>query len=365
MNTAQLQFNIIFTPYTAEYLSPFISTLLEWTDCRYRIVANACNAADIDLLETLCDGDARLEFLVAPGETMIDHGSMLNWLLERTDSPWFCFMDSDIMATGPYMERIAGHLEHHDVFSTGHPLWHSPDDIVIPPAFRRIHGIHFGTTDGKCLGGTYFAIYNSEKLRTEMQTTGVDFRIYRWENVPDTHRETLRSAGLDKLEYDTGMLLMSLMHANGVRFSAEDLENVCHLGGFSSRAEDEPAYYFRGRPDRIAINLLGGVLAAPLFYLADSWYALRRPAFGVSPSESRCMPFSERRLLEGRIRKRRNTARYFKALMQSLLGGTPKPQVPKLGYAPAEQRIAVAGQQIERLYAQYFATHPERKLAGH
>jgi hypothetical protein len=350
MNTANLQFNIIYTPHTAEYLLPLLGSLLEWTDCSYRIVANGCAAAEQQVLRDYCTADERLEFMLAPGSDMIDHGSMLNWLLESTTSDWFCFMDSDILATGEYLEHIAGCMNDCDVYSSGHPLWYAPEDIVLPKSFRRLHGIHFGTTDGISLGGTYFAVYNRKVLIDAMQKTGVDFRIYRWENVPSQHHATLRDAGLDKLEYDTGMLLMSLMHTAGVRFRAEDLQPLRHLGGFSSRADDEPAYYYRGRPDRIAVQFFGGAFAAPLLYLADCWYAFRRPSPGVSPAESATMPFAERRILEGRIRKRRNTARYFKALMQGLRGNQVLPAVPKLGHAPAEQRIAAVSEDVARLY---------------
>jgi len=351
MNTADLQFNIIYTPNTAEYLLPLIGSLLRWTDCRYRIIANGCAADEQQTLSEYCRSDDRLEYLLAPGEGMTDHGSMLNWLQAQTDSEWFCFMDSDILATGKYLDHIAAEMEHCEVYSTGHPLWHAPEDIALPPAFRRLHGIHFGTTDGKCLGGTYFAVYNNMMLTEALQKYGIDFRIYRWEHVPERHREKLRKAGLDKLEYDTGMLLMSLMYTDGLRFVAEDLEEVRHLGGFSSRADDEPAYYYRGRPDRIAVKLLGGALARPLLYLADCWYASRRPSPGVSPEESASMPFAERRILEGRIRKRRNTARYFKSLMQCLRDDLPAPPVPRLGHKPAEQRIAAVTRDVERLYA--------------
>jgi hypothetical protein len=353
MNTAELQFNIIFTPHTAEYLSPFIHSLLKWTDCRYCIVNNGCNENDQNLLKTLCDSHDRLEYLTVSENKMIEHGIALNWLQKNTRSPWFCFMDSDILATGPYMADITAYMSKCDVFSTGHPLWHTPDDITLPESFRRLHGIHFGTSDGKCLGGTYFAVYDNEVLTEAMNSNGVDFRIYRGDSVPEQHRATLREIGLDKLEYDTGMLLMSLMYANGKRFCVEDLQAVRHLGGFSSRADDEPAYYYRGQADRIAVKLLGGVFAAPLLYLADCWYAFRRPSPGVTPEESRMLPFAERQLLEGRIRKRRNTTRYFKALMQSLKENKPRPPLPILGYAPAERRIAEVSEDVARLYRDY------------
>jgi len=353
MNTSELQFNIIFTPHTVRYLGPFVHSLLKWSTCDYRIVNNGCGSDEQKLLQELCATSDRLEYLNMSEDEMIQHGIALNWLLERTASPWFCFIDSDILATGPFLEDIAAELENADVFSTGHPLWHSPADIVLPPSFQRLHGIHFATTDDKVLSGTYFAVYRKEVLEEAMQSTGVDLRIYRWDDVPERHHAALRQAGLVKLEYDTGMLLTSLMYAQNVRFAVRDLEQICHLGGFSSRAGDEPAYYYRGTIDRIAVRFLGGLFSTPLLYLADCWYAIRRPSPGVSAAESRSMPFAERRLLEGRIRKRRNTARYFKAVMNHFMAGETPPPVPALGHGPAEDRLAKGAHALISLYQEH------------
>jgi hypothetical protein len=353
MDTSELQFNIIFTPHTAEYLSPFIHSLLKWSDCQYRIVNNGCGPEAQAILKDLCATDERLEYLSFSEDEMLQHGVALNWLLERTDSPWFCFMDSDILATGPYLESIAKYMANYDVFSSGYPLWSAPEDITLPEHFRRLQSIHFDTADGKRLGGTYFAVYSKDKLTAAIESMEVDFQIYHWEQVPERHRKTLTEIGLDKLEYATGMLLMSLMHAYGTRFSSENIPQLCHLGGLSSRAEDEPAVYYRGKADRIAAEWLGGALAAPLLFLADSWYARSRPSPGVTVEESNSLPFHERRLIEARIRKQRNTGRYFKALMQSLLAGTPPPQAPVLGHAPAERRIADAAVEVAEIYRTY------------
>jgi|ETNmetMinimDraft_15_1059895.scaffolds.fasta_scaffold47541_2 hypothetical protein len=67
--------------------------------------------------------------MVASEDEMLEHGIILDWAHERTDESWFCFMDSDILTTGPCNEAIAKHLEQCDVFSSGHPLWHAPEDI--------------------------------------------------------------------------------------------------------------------------------------------------------------------------------------------------------------------------------------------
>ncbi len=145
---------------------------------------------------------------------------------------------------------------------------------------------------------------------------------------------------------------MSLMHLRGARLCVAEMPQLIHLGGFSARAEDEPADYYRGLPDRIAVAF-GRRAAQHLLYLADSWYAIRRTSPGVTAAESRAMPFNERRILEGRIRKRLGTARYFKKLLQNLLADAPPPPLPILGYPPAERRIAAATAHIAQNYRQF------------
>ncbi|MBS93307.1 MAG: hypothetical protein CL799_02505 [Chromatiales bacterium] len=277
--------------------------------------------------------------MVASEDEMLEHGIILDWAHERTDESWFCFMDSDILTTGPCNEAIAKHLEQCDVFSSGRPLWHAPEDIILPDGFKRLQGSYFATADGKELGGAYFAIYSNALLTRIKQATGVGFRFYRWDEVPEELRETLDNAGLKKMDYDTGKLLMSLMHAKGARFRSEDLPQLRHLGGFSAEAGIGRWVHYRGFFDRLATRLLGGALAIPLFYLADTWYALTDPLPGISKDQNRQLSLAERRVFQCRRRKRINTSRYFNMLLRHWGTGQREPREPALGYPPADQRI--------------------------
>jgi len=66
--------------------------------------------------------------------------------------------------------------------------------------------------------------------------------------------------------------------------------------------------------------------------------------------QSRQLPFAERRIMQSRARKRINTARYFNALLHHMLHGGAKPEVPILGYRPAEQRIADVSKHVQALF---------------
>ncbi len=362
MNTAELQFNIIYTPHTARHLSMFVPSLLEWMDSRFRIIANGCLPDEVQLLQNLCTTDARLEFLMISEDSMIPHGHALNWLQERTDSPWFCYMDSDVIATGPFMQTVAAHLDHGDVFSSGLPLWHSHEDTILPTSFRRMQGSHIWTDDGTCIGCDYFAVFNNELLTRIIKTTSIGFQTYRWDDIPAAQQDLLQQMHMDKTDYDTGKVLTALLLNEGARYTYEDLPGLRHLGGFSLEgfsdiAEEDAAFIYRGGFDRLAVDFLGGLLSVPLLYLADTWYGLRRTAPGLSREEHDAMPLAEKRILASRIRKRINTARYFNVMMRAQLDGIEPPGYPVLGHRPAEQRLVDAAKRIREIIAKH---HPDK-----
>jgi hypothetical protein len=352
MRTADLTFNIIFSPRTATYLSPFVLSLLKWSDCRYRLVANACSAEDVELLKKLAASDDRLEFLMFSETELIEHGKTLSWLQKRTDDPYFCFMDSDIIATGPFMGKVAERLEHCDVVCSGAPIWYAPEDLVVPRAFRRIQGSHLETDSGQCVASSYFVIFDNAKLSETLKEDGVDFPVARWENLSESIRTRLQSVALDKVDYDTCKVVVGLMLEQGAKFEYVWLDNLIHIGGFSDKAGDGLPFIYRGGADRLAVKLGLGPLRHLTMYLADIWYGLRIPAYGLSAAEHRKIPFTEKRILASRNRKRLNTARYFNVLLRSLIDGIAPPPLPVLGHAPAERRIAEASAHIRNLFSE-------------
>jgi hypothetical protein len=355
MNTAELQFNIIYTPYTARSLSMFIPSLLEFMDCRFRIIANGCLPDEVQILRNICAQHERLEFLMLSEDGMMPHGYALNWLHERTEGPWFCYMDSDVIATGPFIDSVAAQLDNSDVFSSCLPLWHAPEDAVLPAAFRRMQGSHIWTDDGVCIGCDYFAVFNNELLTKIMKANDIGFQTYRWDDIPAKQQALLRKMRMDKTDYDSGKVLTALLLHEGARYSYEDIPNLRHLGGFSANAGDGKTFDYRGGFDRLAVNFANGLLATPLLYLADLWYGIRRTAPGLTREEHDALPLAEKRILQSRIRKRRNTARYFYVMMRALLEGTKPPGQPILGHRPAEERLVDTAACIKEIIARHHA----------
>ena len=343
MKTAELQFNVIYTPGTVRYLTPFILTLLRWSDCRYRIVANGCSDSECELLTEICNLDDRLDLLIMPEKRMVPHGETLDFLHARTDSDYFCFMDSDILAVGPFLDDFRADLENSELFSSCLPLWFNDHDITIPDYFQHMHGIHAYTESGQTIACDYFVVYDNKVFTETRKATGVGLAVCGWNDIAPANQQILRDMGQARDDYDSGKVLTLLMAARGTKINFRQSDNLNHIGGFTEVGALKGAMlYSRGRADRIA-NLLPGALANGLIYLADVWYAWKRG----TPDNSR----RENLNLVSRMRRRTTTARYFYLLIVGLMDDKPVPAVPKLGDAIAEQRLADVTKKITALIA--------------
>jgi hypothetical protein len=343
MQSADLQFNIIYTPGSVRYLTPFVTTLLEWSDCRYRLVANGCSPAECELLQAICALSDRLELLIMPEQRMVPHGEALNFLHARTDADYFCFMDSDILATGPFLDDFRTELEQADLFSSGLPLWHNESDITIPQHFRHMHGIHAYTDTGLTIACDYFVVYDNKAFVAARAATGADLAVCGWHQIAPDNQQAIQKLGQQRADYDSGKVLTLLMAARGARIRFRQSDKLQHIGGFTEAGVRPGALlYSRGRLDELACALPYSMSRALLAF-ADGWYAWRRGPADNSRSEN----FS----LASRIRRRSTTARYFYLLIVGLMDDKPVPQVPRLGDRVAEQRLATISSAIRELIA--------------
>jgi hypothetical protein len=331
MNTSELQFNIIYTPGTVRYLTPFVPTLLRWSDLSFRLVANGCTDEECELLQAICATDDRLELLIMPEKRMVPHGETLDFLHERTDADYFCFMDSDILATGPFLDDFRADLAEAEVFSSCLPLWHNLDDITIPSYFDHMHGIHAYAESGLTIACDYFVIYDNKAFTETRAATGVGLTVVGWDNIAPENQRAIKELGQQRKDYDSGKVLTMLMASRGARIRYRQSDNLKHIGGFTEVGALKGALlYSRGRMDNFA-NTLPGALGRGAIHLADTWYAWKR-----GPKNNK---WRENLSLASRIRRRNTTARYFYLLLIGLMDDQPIPKVPKLGDAVAEQRL--------------------------
>jgi len=344
MNISDLQFNIIYTPDTVRYLTPFILTLLKWSDCRYRLVANGCLDEELELLQAVSELDSRLELLVMPEKRMVPHGETLNFLHERTDSDYFCFMDSDILATGPFMSEFQEDMENAEVFSSCLPLWHVEKDITIPDFFESMHGIHAYTSDGATIACDYFVVYDNKAFTEARQATGVGLPVLAWEDIGPENQHALQDLGQRRSFYDSGKALTLLMAAQGARIKYRQSERLKHIGGFTEVGVlDDGPLAARGRLDALA-HLLPRAIGRVAIKIADVVYAVRHGVEKITRRENLAWVSQGRR--------RNIAARYFYLLLIGLMDDKPVPDVPLLGDAAAEQRLSDVTEDIRVLLRQ-------------
>jgi hypothetical protein len=339
-----LTFNIVYTPGTVKYLQLFVFSLLKWLDCSFRLVGNGCGAEETRLLRSLCRTSPRLEFLALPFRRHVRHGKALNYLQALERSETFCFMDSDIMATGAFLNDLAPYLSRFAGVFSGSPVFCKDGERVLTEGFPYIVGLFNRTDEGVCLGGTYLAMYDNAVLTRVMQSSGVGFERYSWADVPAGCRDRLAEAGFKKTWYDTGKLINLVLHGRGEQLVFIDSSCLQHTAGMSwfalreigigrrQRARRSPAWWLRRALRRRVIARDRKTAKAQPLVIADA-EAMRREA--------------ERRA------KRQAASRYFFELLRSLSEDCPRPAVPEMNDPEIEERIGVVGADIAALYEEF------------
>jgi len=244
----KLRFNIIYTRDTVKYLLIFAMSLLRWSDCSFRLVANGCTDEECDLLERFCERSKRTVFYRYPSDDILPHGTVLTHLQQMEDSEYFCFMDSDIFATSNFMDDFFPLLREYDGIFSCPPVWCEEGENILDTRNSRIVGKHNRTVNGIELGSSYFAIYDNRLLSEFLMSSDITFDKYSWEDLSGENRDILIGLGLKKERYDTGKLLNIMIQRRGFRIVYRVSSSLHHIGGFSGvktkiiRSEIEPIF---------------------------------------------------------------------------------------------------------------------------
>ncbi len=122
-----------------------------------------------------------------------------------TREDYFCFMDSDIFATGDFISVVLPLLAEHSAIFSGMPLWVKHEEEIFPNNFKAITGMFNRTENALVLGSTFFAIYNNRDLTNMMQSTGVGFEEYHWDQLSPFVQHRLKALGLEVDVFDIGL----------------------------------------------------------------------------------------------------------------------------------------------------------------
>jgi hypothetical protein len=340
-----LKFNIIFVPGTVRYLSLAVRSLLKYSTYHYRLVANGLGEQECSILKSLCQGSDRLEYFYYPSKGVIEHGTMLNLLFQRENTPYFCMADSDIFAIGPFVEELEEQLQECDVLSSCMQLGMGPTDVL--PGFT---GMCLQTPGGLPLAPTFFSIYRTELFRKIILETKVGFEVYHPAIfLPETIKAFDLPDNLEKIRrIDTGKLLNMVAGQYGARFVHYEFPNLIHIGGISRK---------EGSLRRKMKEAIRRCLRLR-FLLNDEFLQkeVRRRSRGSRYSIKLELP--EASLEEARIRARalRNPlAMYFTHFLRSLFDGTPKPRF-ELSDEPLTKTIEKTTKMICDLYNEEYGS---------
>ena len=341
-----LEYNIIYTPGTVKYLSFFVWSLLDQSDATFRLVSNGCLPAERRYLQHLCHQDKRLTYWTMPGKGCMPHGQVLNALHSLCRANFFCFIDSDIFATGAFAERLATHLQSLTAVFTGMPVWVKKTEAVMPQSFHQMVGTFNRADNGICLGSTYAAHYDKQVLIDFTQSSGIGFDAYHWHELPEEVQHTLTSLGLQKTLYDTGKVLNLLLFAQGAQLQNVDAETLCHLGGTSFQVHYDSMP--RSLRHRIINRLMQSKVGRPVKLLK------RRRAISNLKQHYRHVTDAEFQFnVRQRTQYRDPVRQYLLQLISSLMQGAPAPHLPTICDPEISQNLLAAKDQLIHLYQRY------------
>ena len=336
-----LRFNIIYTPGTVRYLRLFALSLLKWSDCSFRLVANGCSTEETQLLYKLCQSSPRLEFLALPFATTVQHHQALNYLQSIESLDTFCFMDSDILATGDFLGELRPYLDPYSGIFSGAPMTYRPKELILPRGLPSMVG-RFTTTDtGLCLGCTYLAMYDNRILTELIQSTGINFDLYHWQDISIQCQNRLVEMGLRKKTYDTGKVLNLLLYMQGERLVFVESTFLKHLCGISTYIA------YRNKPlyERLLTKQkrIKQQIKLKSKQLALKWTGMR---------ESRTLTEIEQFRRQAMDRTP-EMVRYSTQILHALFHEQPLPPTPNIADCEIRDRVEAVTMDIVALYEEF------------
>jgi hypothetical protein len=344
----KLTFYIIYTSGTVKYLRLFLFSLLKWSDCSFCLVANGCSLEEKRFLRTLCHKNNRLTYLEFPSKTMIKHGDALDYLHSLEHSEYFCFMDSDILATGEFLGEFTPYLDQYTGVFSGFPVWCEDKEQILPATSQDIPGRYNKTVEGVCIGSTYFAIYNNKLLTKVIQSTGISFNSYSWPDIPAQYQSQFVKMDLKKQSYDTGKVLNLLLLAQKESLVFQKSSFLIHIGGLSECLALEHGlhwHYLQQRTvkEKILAWLFGGKFKRTLLELTGIKEP-KLPGLEITGDALRLHPKSQNRFV---------SYRYFIQLLQALFENRSLPTLPEMGSPEVGERVELLTKNIVVLFEEF------------
>jgi len=318
-----LKFHIIFIPHSVRYLQFGVLSLLRYCDYQFALVCNGLGDGEYQILRRLADRHERLSLMGEPNGRLVPHGQMLNQLLEQAEGDWFCFMDNDIFAAGPFQEQLEARLAECDVFSSGCPICMTADQAV-----SGYMGMCLKTPGGLPLAVTFIAAYRRQMLQDLISETKIGFESYNpQESLPDIARPPEFKEDLSRShKLDTGILMNMLAgQKRQWRFDFHDFPQLIHVGGLAAYTQRHRKWskrvraFLRGEGRKQVYVLSEENLEPEISKRLKRRHRKHGDANFASIED-------ERGYLTTKIMRNR-VATYFSRLLRALLDGDVMPQI--------------------------------------
>jgi hypothetical protein len=339
MKTQELTFHIVYVPRSVSYLLAFVDSLLQWSDCSFRLVSNGCDKDENEFMQAFCRRSSRLDFLALPTARPLAHQDALNYLQAGADTETFCFLDSDIFAVGPFMDGIDARFSANTAIFGGAPFWLRPEDQQMSPEVNIACGEHNRTHTDLPLGSSFLAVYDARTLAAFIRTTGVGFEIRDWPELPAGMQDWCAGHGMRGYWFDTGKVLNLGLQQQGHAIEVVDTPNLVHLGGLSFIAKRR--WYDAQKSQR-------WLRSALYFQIREVYIQLRRRIRNEPVFRSARLPF---------LARRRRYGPYFADLLEALVIGQQPPHLPPEDDPGIRAQALAATRQITLLMRDYLAQH--------
>lgn len=226
-------FNIVWTGRSFEHLQIFFLSLMHQSGARFRFVANACPPDQVAAMERMAERlpDRVVGVVEVSPHVMLSHGASLDKVLAaHDDGELFCFIDADILASGPYLPEFLEVLGRHEAVTSGRELWSTSN--VRPAEHLGVNGEFFFDQDGFVFGSPHMALYHRSAVLETAERWGIGFGS-AGQDMSDDVRRRLADLGRGYWIFDTAKVMNILLQGDG--FSLVHLEHpeLQHIGGVS------------------------------------------------------------------------------------------------------------------------------------